>query len=111
MEKKPTSKTTPAAKIVVAGAVTPKKKKKRYYPSKKSRVQAIAEKGEKKAKLDGNLASAKTAEKAKKEVVQPELPFFRENAKQPEPASFVWVDDTKQTWLQKVVAWLTSIGK
>ncbi len=98
MEKKTKSK-TPAAKIVVAGAVTPKKKKKRYYPSKKSRVQAIAAKGEKKAKLDGNLASAKTAEKAKKEVVQPE------------PASFVWVDDNKQTWLQKVVAWLTSIGK
>jgi hypothetical protein len=110
MEKKPTSKTTPAAKIV-AGAVTPKKKKKRYYPSKKARVQAIAAKGEKKVKVDGNLASAKTAEKAKPEAVQPELPFFRENAKQPEPASFVWAEDKQPTWLQKVVAWLTSIGK
>ena len=109
MEKKTTNK-TPAAKIV-AGAVAPKKKKKRYYPSKKSRVQAIAAKGEKKAKLDGNLSSAKVAEKAKKADIAPEMPFFRENAKQPEPASFVWVDDTKQTWLQKVVAWLTSIGK
>ena len=111
MEKKPTNKTT-AAKIA-AGAVAPKKKKKRYYPSKKSRVQAIAAKGEKKAKLDGNLSSAKVAEKAKKEDVATEMPFFRENAKQPEPASFVWADEsqTKQTWLQKVVAWLTSIGK
>jgi hypothetical protein len=109
MEKKPTSKTQ-AAKIV-AGAVTPKKKKKRYYPSKKSRVQAIAAKGEKKVKVDGNLASAKVAEKAKKEDIAPEMPFFRENAKQPEPASFVWAEDTKQTWLQKVVAWLNSIGK
>ena len=107
MEKKPTNKTQ-AAKIV-AGAVTPKKKKKRYYPSKKSRVQAIAAKGEKKEKLDGNLASAKTAEKAKPEVV--EMPFFRDNAKQPEPAVFVWAEDKQPTWLQKVVAWLTSIGK
>ena len=107
MEKKPTNKTT-AAKIV-AGAVTPKKKKKRYYPSKKSRVQAIAAKGEKKEKLDGNLASAKKAEKAKPEVV--EMPFFRDNAKQPEPASFVWAGDKEPTWLQRVVAWLTSIGK
>ena len=107
MEKKPTNKTT-AAKIV-AGAVTPKKKKKRYYPSKKSRVQAIAAKGEKKEKLDGNLASAKKAEKAKPEVV--EMPFFRDNAVQPEPASFVWTGDKQPTWLQKVVAWLTSIGK
>jgi hypothetical protein len=110
MEKKPTNKTTPAAKIV-ADAITPKKKKKRYYPSKKSRVQAIAAKGEKKVKVDGNLASAKTAEKAKPEAVQPELPFFRENAKQPEPAVFVWAEDKQPTWLQKVVAWLTSIGK
>ena len=110
MEKKPTNKTTPAAKIV-AGALAPKKKKKRYYPSKKSRVQAIAAKGDKKDKLDGNLASAKTAEKAKKEVVQPEMPFFRENAKQPEPASFVWAEDKKPTWMQRVLAWLTSIGK
>ena len=108
MEKKPTNKTTPAAKIV-AGALAPKKKKKRYYPSKKSRVQAIAAKGEKKAKLDGNLASAKKAEKAKPEVV--EMPFFRDNAVQPEPASFVWAEDKQPTWLQKVVAWLTSIGK
>lgn len=108
MEKKPTNK-APAAKIV-AGALAPKKKKKRYYPSKKSRVQAIAAKGEKKAKLDGNLASAKKAEKAKPEVV--EMPFFRENAVQPEPASFVWSDESQtKTWLQKVVAWLTSIGK
>ena len=109
MEKKPTNKAQ-AAKIV-ADAITPKKKKKRYYPSKKSRVQAIAAKGEKKVKVDGNLVSAKTAEKAKKEAVQPELPFFRENAKQPEPASFVWAEDKQPTWLQKVVAWLTSIGK
>jgi hypothetical protein len=109
MEKKQTKKVTIAA--VTAGAITPKKKKKRYYPSKKSRVQAIAAKGEKKVKVDGNLASAKTAEKAKKEVVQPELPFFRENAVQPEPASFVWAEDKQPTWLQKVVAWLTSIGK
>ena len=107
MEKKPTNK-APAAKIV-ADAITPKKKKKRYYPSKKSRVQAIAAKGEKKVKVDGNLASAKTAEKAKPEVV--EMPFFRDNAKQPEPASFVWAEDKQPTWLQKVVAWLTSIGK
>ena len=107
MEKKPTNKTQ-AAKIV-AGALTPKKKKKRYYPSKKSRVQAIAAKGEKKEKLDGNLASAKKAEKAKPGVV--EMPFFRDNAKQPEPASFVWAEDKQPTWLQKVVAWLTSIGK
>ena len=107
MEKKPTNKTQ-AAKIV-AGAVTPKKKKKRYYPSKKSRVQAIAAKAEKKEKLDGNLASAKKAEKAKPEVV--EMPFFRDNAKQPEPASFVWAGDKEPTWLQRVVAWLTSIGK
>ncbi len=96
MEKKSKIK-APAAKIV-AGAVTPKKKKKRYYPSKKT-------------KLDGNLASAKKAEKAKKEVVQPEMPFFRENAVQPEPASFVWTGDKEPTWLQRVVAWLTSIGK
>lgn len=107
MEKKPTNKAQ-AAKIV-ADAITPKKKKKRYYPSKKSRVQAIAAKAEKKEKLDGNLASAKTAEKAKPEVV--EMPFFRDNAKQPEPASFVWAEDKQPTWLQKVVAWLTSIGK
>jgi hypothetical protein len=107
MEKKPTNKAQ-AAKIV-ADAITPKKKKKRYYPSKKSRVQAIAAKGEKKVKVDGNLASAKTAEKAKPEVV--EMPFFRDNAKQPEPASFVWAEDKQPTWLQKVVAWLTSIGK
>jgi hypothetical protein len=107
MEKKPTNKAQ-AAKIV-ADAITPKKKKKRYYPSKKSRVQAIAAKGEKKVKVDGNLASAKTAEKAKPEVV--EMPFFRDNAKQPEPASFVWAEDKQSTWLQKVVAWLTSIGK
>jgi len=107
MEKKPTNKAQ-AAKIV-ADAITPKKKKKRYYPSKKSRVQAIAAKGEKKEKLDGNLASAKKAEKAKPEVV--EMPFFRDNAKQPEPASFVWAEDKQPTWLQKVVAWLTSIGK
>ena len=107
MEKKPTNKTQ-AAKIV-AGALAPKKKKKRYYPSKKSRVQAIAAKGEKKAKLDGNLASAKKAEKAKPEAV--EMPFFRENAVQPEPASFVWTGDKESTWLQRVVAWLTSIGK
>ena len=107
MEKKPTNKTQ-AAKIV-AGALTPKKKKKRYYPSKKSRVQAIAAKGEKKEKLAGNLASAKKAEKAKPEVV--EMPFFRDNAVQPEPASFVWAEDKEPTWLQKVVAWLTSIGK
>jgi len=98
MEKKQTKKVTIAA--VTAGAITPKKKKKRYYPSKKSRVQAIAAKGEKKEKLDGNLASAKKAEKAKPEVV--EMPFFRDNAKQPEPASFVWAED---------IAWLTSIGK
>lgn len=84
MEKKPKNK-APAAKIV-AGAVTPKKKKKRYYPSKKP-------------KLDGNLASANKAEKAKKEVVQPE------------PATFVWAEDKEPTWLQRVVAWLTSIGK
>jgi hypothetical protein len=103
MEKKQTKKVT-----ITTGAVTPKKKK-RYYPSKKSRVQAIAAKGEKKAKLDGNLASAKKAEKAKPEAV--EMPFFRENAKQPEPASFVWAEDKEPTWLQKVVAWLTSIGK
>jgi hypothetical protein len=109
MEKKPTSKTTPAAKIIVAGAVTPKKKKKRYYPSKKARVQAIAAKGEKKPKLDGNLASAKKAEKAKPEVV--EMPFFRDNAVQPEPASFVWAEDKQPTWMQRVLAWLTSIGK
>lgn len=96
MEKKPKNK-APAAKIV-AGAITPKKKKKRYYPSKKT-------------KLDGNLASAKKAEKAKKEVVHPEMPFFRENAVQPEPATFVWAGDKEPTWLQKVVAWLTSIGK
>jgi hypothetical protein len=107
MEKKPTNKAQ-AAKIV-ADAITPKKKKKRYYPSKKSRVQAIAAKAEKKEKLDGNLASAKKAEKAKPEVV--EMPFFRDNAKQPEPASFVWAEDKQPTWLQKVVAWLTSIGK
>ena len=107
MEKKPTNKAQ-AAKIV-ADAITPKKKKKRYYPSKKSRVQAIAAKGEKKVKVDGNLASAKTAENAKPEVV--EMPFFRDNAKQPEPASFVWAEDKQPTWLQKVVAWLTSIGK
>ena len=107
MEKKPTNKAQ-AAKIV-ADAITPKKKKKRYYPSKKSRVQAIAAKGEKKVKVDGNLASAKTAEKAKPEVV--EMPFFRDNAKQPEPASFVWAGDKEPTWLQRVVAWLTSIGK
>jgi hypothetical protein len=107
MEKKPTNKAQ-AAKIV-ADAITPKKKKKRYYPSKKSRVQAIAAKAEKKEKLDGNLASAKTAEKAKPEVV--EMPFFRDNAKQPEPASFVWAEDKQPTWLQRVVAWLTSIGK
>ena len=107
MEKKQTKKVTIAA--VTAGAITPKKKKKRYYPSKKSRVQAIAAKAEKKEKLDGNLASAKTAEKAKPEVV--EMPFFRDNAKQPEPASFVWAEDKQPTWLQKVVAWLTSIGK
>ena len=107
MEKKPTNKAQ-AAKIV-ADAITPKKKKKRYYPSKKSRVQAIAAKGEKKVKVDGNLASAKTAEKAKPEVV--EMPFFRDNAVQPEPASFVWAEDKQPTWLQKVVAWLTSIGK
>ncbi len=68
MEKKQTKKVTIAA--VTAGAITPKKKKKRYYPSKKSRVQAIAAKGEKKVKVDGNLASAKTAEKAKPEVVE-----------------------------------------
>jgi len=107
MEKKQTKKVTIAA--VTAGAITPKKKKKRYYPSKKSRVQAIAAKGEKKVKVDDNLASAKTAEKAKPEVV--EMPFFRDNAKQPEPASFVWAEDKQPTWLQKVVAWLTSIGK
>lgn len=107
MEKKPTNKAQ-AAKIV-ADAITPKKKKKRYYPSKKSRVQAIAAKAEKKEKLDGNLASAKKAEKAKPEVV--EMPFFRDNAKQPEPASFVWAEDKQPTWLQRVVAWLTSIGK
>ncbi len=104
MEKKQTKKVTIAA--VTAGAITPKKKKKRYYPSKKSRVQAIAAKGEKKVKVDGNLASAKTAEKAKPEVV--EMPFFRDNAKQPEPASFVWAEDKQPTWLQRVVAWLTS---
>ncbi len=94
MEKKQTKKVTIAA--VTAGAITPKKKKKRYYPSKKSRVQAIAAKGEKKVKVDGNLASAKTAEKAKPEVV--EMPFFRDNAKQPEPASFVWAEDKQPTW-------------
>lgn len=109
MEKKPTNK-APAAKIV-AGAATPKKKKKRYYASKKSRVQAIAAKGDKKEKLDGNLASAKTAEKAKKEVVQSEMPSLRKPAVQPEPALFVWGGDPKQTWMQKVVAWLSSIGK
>ena len=107
MEKKPTNKAQ-AAKIV-ADAITPKKKKKRYYPSKKSRVQAIAAKAEKKEKLDGNLASAKKAEKAKPEVV--EMPFFRDNAKQPEPASFVWAEDKQPTWMQRVLAWLTSIGK
>ena len=84
MEKKPTKK-APAAKIVV-GAVTPKKKKKRYYPPKK-------------VKLDGNLASAKKAEKATKQDIQPE------------PAVFVWAEDKEPTWLQRVVAWLTSIGK
>jgi hypothetical protein len=93
MEKKQTNKVT-----IAAIAVTPKKKK-RYYPSKKARVQAIAAKGEKKPKLDGNLASAKVAEKAKKEVVQPE------------PASFVWAEDKQPTWMQRVLAWLTSIGK
>jgi len=31
--------------------------------------------------------------------------------KQPEPASFVWVEEKKPTWLQRVAAWLTSIGK
>ena len=108
MEKKQTNK-APAAKIA-AGAVAPKKKKKRYYPSKKARVQAAVAKADKKTKLDGNLASAKKAEKAKPEVV--EMPFFRDNAVQPEPASFVWADESQgKTWLQKVVAWLTSIGK
>ena len=81
MEKKPTKKVT-----ITAGAVTPKKKKKRYYPPKK-------------VKLDGNLASAKKAEKATKQDIQPE------------PAVFVWAEDKEPTWLQRVVAWLTSIGK
>ena len=108
MEKKQSNK-APAAKIV-AGAVAPKKKKKRYYPSKKARVQAAVAKADKKTKLDGNLASAKKAEKAKPEVV--EMPFFRTPPVQPEPASFVWSDESQtKTWLQKVVAWLTSIGK
>ena len=73
-----------------------KPKKKRYYPPK---AKQQAPKIQANKKLDGNLASAKTAEKAVKEVVAPE------------PATFVWAEDTKQTWMQKVVAWLTSIGK
>ena len=86
MEKKQTKKVT-----IVATAVTPKKKKKRYYPPAK-------------AKVDGNLASAKKAEKAKPEVVDSTI-------SPPEPASFVWAEDKEPTWLQRVVAWLTSIGK
>jgi hypothetical protein len=81
MEKKQTKKVA-----IVATAVTPKKKKKRYYPPKK-------------VKVDGNLESAKIAEKATKQDVQPE------------PASFVWAEEKKPTWLQRVVAWFTSIGK
>jgi len=44
--------------------------------------------------------------KAKKAVVEKAL-----EVKQPEPASFVWVEEKKPTWLQRVAAWLTSIGK
>lgn len=29
----------------------------------------------------------------------------------PEPATFVWEEETKKPWLQRVVAWLTAIGK
>lgn len=86
----------PVKVITPAAPKSNKPKKKRYYPPKAKQPAAKIQANK---KLDGNLASAKLAEKAAKEVVQPE------------PASFVWVDDTKQTWLQKVVAWLTSIGK
>jgi hypothetical protein len=41
----------------------------------------------------------KVAEKVVKEVVQPE------------PTNFVWQEEPKKPWLQRVVAWLTSIGK
>jgi hypothetical protein len=70
---------------IAAGAVTPKKKKKKYYPPK--------------PKQPSDKVKQKLAERGVEPFVQPE------------PASFVWAEEKEPTWLQRVVAWLTSIGK
>jgi len=75
----------PTKKVTLAaGAVTPKKKKKKYYPPK-----------------------TKPSAKVKQKLVEHGVEQFV----QPEPANFVWAEEPKKPWLQRVVAWLTSIGK
>lgn len=101
MEKK--TKKGPV-KVTTPAAAPSKAKKKRYYPSKpKAKIAA-------KPKTDGNLASAKAAEKAKPEVVDVTVT-------QPEPATFVWADESqavvpqKKTWIQRVLEWLPRIER
>ena len=84
---------------VTAGAPAPaaKPKKKRYYPPK--------------AKIQAN--KVKIAEKVKfEEPVNPTV-----TATQPEPATFVWADESqavvpqKKTWIQRVLEWLPRIER
>lgn len=84
---------------VTAGAPAAKPKKKRYYPSKP------------KAKIEAS--KVKIAEKVKfEEPVDPTV-----TATQPEPATFVWADESqavvpqKKTWIQRVLEWLPRIER
>lgn len=105
MEKK--TKKGPV-KVTTPAAAPSKAKKKRYYPSKPKAKIATN-----KTKVDGNLAAAKAAEKVKfEEPLDPTV-----TATQPEPATFVWDDESqavvpqKKTWIQRVLEWLPRIER
>lgn len=96
MEKK---RKGPVKVTAAPAAPAAKPKKKRYYPSKP------------KAKIEAN--KVKIAEKVKfEEPVDPTV-----TATQPEPATFVWADESqavvpqKKTWIQRVLEWLPRIER
>lgn len=96
MEKK---RKGPVKVTAAPAAQTAKTKKKRYYPSKP------------KAKIEAS--KVKIAEKVKfEEPVDPTV-----TATQPEPATFVWADESqavvpqKKTWIQRVLEWLPRIER
>jgi len=70
---------------------------------------------EKKSTTKKVTIGAVTPKKKKKKYYPPKKPKVAEKVVkevvQPEPATFVWQEETKKPWLQRVVAWLTAIGK